>query len=141
MKLVVDASVVAKCLVPETDTKRARKVLVLWAEARLDLMAPSILPSEIANMLWKRTRRNLLPVAEVGPLYTEFLGLRIPLVPADSLVEPALKLALHYGHSVYDGLYLALALQTGSDFLTADERLYNSVASALPQVRRLGDWD
>ena len=36
-------------------------------------------------------------------------------------------MAERFGRSFYDGLYVALALETGSPLVTADSRLYNAL--------------
>lgn len=140
MNLVVDASVVGKCLVSEQDSDSARALFQEWAEGRTALLAPSILPAEVGNMLWKRARRWLIRADGAIRLFSEFQKLRIPLVRVERLAEPAFKLAIAHGHSVYDGLYVALAIQTGWDFVTADERLYNLLRPGFPQIRLLRDW-
>jgi predicted nucleic acid-binding protein len=140
MSLVIDASVATKYLLPEADTDKARAVFKEWQGGRVDLLAPDILPAEVANALWKRALRGLASRDEVERLFEQYSGMRIPLTPADDLAGSALRLALTHRHSVYDGLYLALALETGWDFLTADERLFNLLSAAFPQVRLLRDW-
>lgn len=140
MSLVIDASVATKYLLPEADTDKARAVFKEWRDGRVDLLAPDILPAEVANALWKRALRGFAGRDEVEQLFAQFSVMRIPLAPADELAGSALRLALTHRHSVYDGLYLALALETGWDFLTADERLFNLVSATLPRVRLLRHW-
>ena len=53
------------------------------------------------------------------------------------LLPEALKIALVYDRSVYDGLYAALAVQSKTDVITADERLADALAARLP-VKWLG---
>ena len=43
MSIVVDSSVVAKRLVSETDSDKARSLLLSWTRGGLDLVAPEIL--------------------------------------------------------------------------------------------------
>jgi predicted nucleic acid-binding protein len=140
MNLIVDASVGAKYLIPETDTDKARALFMAWQGGQIDILAPEILPIEVASALWKRARRGLASAAEVTRLLAEFMRVGVPLVPLDELGQLALQLALRNGHSVYDGLYVALTLVTGWEFITADERLYNLLNPTMSQVHRLGDW-
>jgi len=44
-----------------------------------------------------------------------------------SLVESALEIAVSFGRTVYDSLYLTLALSRQCQLVTADRRLYNSL--------------
>ena len=43
------------------------------------------------------------------------------------LMQAALEIALRTGRTVYDSLYLALAVQLDSRVLTADEKLYHAL--------------
>jgi predicted nucleic acid-binding protein len=56
---------------------------------------------------------------------------------SERLIEDAPSIALAVGRSVYDGVYIALAVQAGAELVTADERLANAVAARLP-VKWLG---
>jgi predicted nucleic acid-binding protein len=138
--LIVDASVVAKRLVLEPDTDKAKLLFANWGRGEMQILAPAILPAEVANMLWKRARRALLSAAAVEELYREFKAFHVPLWPIDGLMELALTLALRNGHSAYDGLYVALAVKTGRDLVTADERLYNMLHLSIPNVRLIRDY-
>jgi predicted nucleic acid-binding protein len=53
------------------------------------------------------------------------------------IVPEALNLAVRHGRKVYDSLYVALAVQTKSEMITADERLANALAARFP-VKWLG---
>ena len=138
--LIVDASVVAKRLVLEPDSDKANLLFANWERGALEILAPSILPAEVANMLWKRARRGLLSAAVVENLFREFNAFHVPLWPIEDLMELALTLALRNGHSAYDGLYVALALKTGWDLVTADERLYNMLSPPFPNIRLIRDY-
>jgi predicted nucleic acid-binding protein len=52
VRLVVDASVVVPCFVPERFSEAARG----WLDAADVLLAPDLLSLECANALWKQTR-------------------------------------------------------------------------------------
>ena len=140
MSIVVDSSVVAKRLVSETDSDKARSLLLSWARGGLDLVAPEILAVEIANMLWKRAVRRLLPAEKIFDLYSDFQDLQIPLWPTEHLMAGALQLAVGQQHPVSDCVYVALASQTGSELVTADERLFRAFKLVLPGIRLLRDW-
>jgi len=140
MTVVVDASVAAKWLFHEKDAEKARALLGEAETGRLSLLAPDLLPAEVANSLWKRVLREGLQPREVRAHYLRFMEFCPALVRISSLTEPALGLALAHRHSVYDCLYVALALETPCDLVTADERLYRAFNSSFPQVRLLRDW-
>ena len=58
----------------------------------------------------------------------DVLALPMQITPTDQLAEDALELALRTGRTVYDCLYLSVAVRTGSPLLTADKRLVNALA-------------
>jgi len=140
MRFVVDASVAAKWLVREADSDKAEALLIQWKQGDFDLLAPEIVLAEIGSMIWKKSLRGLMPPDAALEVYEKFMRVSLPLAPIHDLAGPALKLALQYRHSVYDGLYVALAQMTGWRLITADEKLYNMLASGFPQVCLLRQW-
>jgi predicted nucleic acid-binding protein len=125
MNVVVDASVALKWLVPEDGSDAARALL---AEADT-LVAPELFAAECTNILWKKVRRGELQTDEavyaLGMILSASGLALVPMSPA--LAEEALGLAITLDHSVYDCLYLALALSRGFVFVTADARFADKV--------------
>lgn len=140
MTIVVDASVAAKWLFREPDADRARALLEETQAGHLAMLAPELLPVEIANSPWKRVYREGLRPEEVKAHYTRFLRLCPALVRISALMETAFHLALANKHPVYDCLYVALALGTPCPLVTADEGLFRAFSPAFPQIRLLRDW-
>ena len=60
-----------------------------------------------------------------------------PTVPSKDLLVAAFAIANGFDHSLCDSLYLALAVATRSEMLTADEKLAN-VLSTHPPVKMDG---
>lgn len=128
MTLVVDASVVVKWAIPEVHATSARRLLV----ADEPLLGPTILPLEIGNILWKKARRRELTEREATQALHRLVGeVRVEDGYPD-LLDAALHLAIRYERSLYDALYVALALAEDCQFVTADRRLYNAMAPAFP---------
>ena len=140
MTAIVDASVAAKWLFQEADAGKAGDLLAEVQAGRLSLLAPDLLPVEIASSLWKRVRREGLLPAEAMAQYSRFMELCPPLVRISSLTEQAFALAVQLNHPIYDCLYLALALEAACDLVTADEKLHRTLGPDYPQVQLLRDW-
>ena len=68
---------------------------------------------------------------------TDILRYSLPTVGARELAHDAFAIALATGRTVDDAMYVALAVQKDAIFITADERLVNSLATHWP-VRWLG---
>jgi predicted nucleic acid-binding protein len=61
----------------------------------------------------------------------------LPTTSSQDLLEEAFSIAATFDRTVYDSLYVALAVRLKSEFVTADERLANALAAHLP-VKWLG---
>lgn len=137
--VVVDSSVAMKWFVPEVLSDRAARLL----DGSFELFAPDLLIPECGNVLWKKISRDELR-AEEGREILQALG-RVPMriVGSPALVEAALEIATTCRRTVYDGMYVALAVARGCALVTADDRLARALAAGplAPNIRRLGEWD
>ena len=140
MTLVIDASVAIKWLLPETDSDKARSVLEEAGAGRFSLLAPELLPVEVASSLWKRANRGELGPEEIEGHFDRFVAVSPSLIGVAQLTRDALLLAVKYRHPIYDCLYVALALAAQCPLVTADAKLFRSFGPAFPQVRLLRDW-
>ena len=137
---IVDASVAAKWLLPaagEGLLDQANHLIALHVRRDLQLLAPDLLEAEIGNVLWKAFRRNRISQPEAQNSLRRFTALGIQVLPTSDLMSEALQIALACDRSFYDSLYVALAVATKTEFITADERLVNALGSRFP-VRWLG---
>jgi predicted nucleic acid-binding protein len=128
--LVVDASVVAAAFFREPITKASKSVLTSGRE----LHAPELILSEVTNVVWKRLSRGDISQEEAEELAHDLLSLPISCKSTRTLVEPALSLSTQTGRTVYDCLYLALAIEMECPLITGDKRFFNSLKN-----RPLGD--
>lgn len=129
---VVDASVVVKLFFDEEHSKAAEKHVKQAGE----LLAPDLIWAEAANVVWKRVRRHDITPEEATGITQQLLALPIHVCPSADLVADALELAVRFDRSVYDGLYLALAVRRDCPLLTADQRLFNAL-SETPLARHV----
>jgi predicted nucleic acid-binding protein len=118
-RVVVEASVAVKWLLPEELSTEARRLLT----TEYELLAPDLLWAELGNVLWKRHRRRELDHPTTVELLRDFSRVPLELHSTDRWAVAALELAIQHGVTVYDGLYLALAAGTGCRLVTADRRL------------------
>jgi predicted nucleic acid-binding protein len=137
---VVDASVAAKWLLPgagEDLRDEANHLLERYVGRDLQLLAPDLMGAEIGNVLWKAARRNRISATNAEISLRRFIELSIPVVPSADLLVRSLQVSMICDRSFYDSLYVALALTTRTELVTADERLVNELGSRFP-VRWLG---
>lgn len=117
--LVVDASVVVKWFVPEVHSEAARRLLL----RRDQYVAPDLLFAETANTIWKKARRGELTEAEGRQLIVDVGRAAIETISCRVLAGDAHALASITGRTVYDSLYVALAVRLETRMITADDRL------------------
>ena len=119
-RLVVDASVVVKWYVPEVDSEVAGAILRGDAE----LLAPELLLAEMGNLLWKKVRRGELEVDEGEAIIDEFLASApVDCLPHAPYLAAAYGISTRLGCTVYDALYISVALTEQATVTTADARL------------------
>jgi predicted nucleic acid-binding protein len=139
-RFVLDASVALKWALPSANEPLVSESLQLlrqYVKGEIDFLVPDIFWAEISNVLWKGSRQRHWSPAAAETVVSEMKSRNFPTVSSFALVADALKIAFAYDRSVYDCIYIALAAQSKSQMITADERLANSVAAYLP-VKWLG---
>jgi len=122
---VVDVSVVVKWMLPEPLTANA----VRLQTPSHQLHAPSFMEIELANVLWKKVRQGLVSRIQAEAFLQQLPGLPLSRHPDAPLIATAFDIADRSGRTVYDCMYLALAVRLGGQMVTADERLVNSLAT------------
>lgn len=140
MLYVIDAGVAVKWFIPEDDSAIAHRLLTRYLRGLDTPIAPDLLISECGNVFWRRCRQGDFTPEEATEHIADLLTLDMPLIPASSLVQSALRLALHHQRSVYDALYLSLSEERGCPLMTADERFFNAVSSQFPNLHLLRNW-
>jgi len=125
-KVVLDASVVVKLFFEEEHSKAAEQCVAQADE----LLAPDLLWAETANVIWKRQRRGDLTADAAIDIARHILALPVAIYPSADLVSDALDLAMRLERTVYDCLYLALAVRTTSVLVTGDLRMVNALAGS-----------
>ena len=139
--VVVDASVAFKWLVEEENSDKATALARLWDDEGTQLVAPPLMPFEVANALHRRVVRGDLAVEIAADLMQDLMYLGVALHGTPNLHRRALELAsqLKQG-AVYDAHYLALAETLGCELWTADQRLYRAASSGVDNLRWIGEF-
>jgi predicted nucleic acid-binding protein len=125
-RFVVDASVVAKWFVPEPLSDQAARLL----DDGHELASPDLLWPEVGSVLWKKARAGQLTAREAVRIVQALDACPLVIFPSRLVLEGALELALGTGRSVYDSVYLALAVALECRLVTADERFANALAGS-----------
>lgn len=137
---MVDASVAAKWVFPGTWEPLADHAGALFVDFEnnlVELIVPDVFWVEIANYLWKAVRREKIQYEDAEIAWQELNNIGLKTVSSHGLLLMALNIAVDFDRAVYDCIYISLARTKQCQFITADEKLVNAVASRLP-VRWLG---
>ncbi|MGH9783457.1 MAG: type II toxin-antitoxin system VapC family toxin [Terriglobia bacterium] len=124
-RYVVDASVAAKWFLEEPHTQEALRLLADPHELR----APDLLWLELYSVVCKRIRRKQLPRQKGFRILWGLRRLPIRISPSADLLDLATILSLDTTTSLYDCIYLALAVMQDASVVTADHRFYQSLAT------------
>lgn len=116
--LVIDASIAIKWVIEEDGTP-----LALALRQKAKLIAPDLVVPECANILWKKVQRNELVKEEALFAARLLQSAEVELLPMRSLFEAATRMSIEVDHPAYDCIYLALAIESSCQFVTADEQL------------------
>jgi len=126
-RVVIDASVVIKLFFEEEHSDAAERCVQQGRE----LLAPDLIWTEAANVIWKRRRRGDLSKENAAGILAQLLRMPLHIHASADLVLDALDLAGQFDRTVYDCLYLALAVRTRAVLVSADRRLVNALAGTL----------
>jgi predicted nucleic acid-binding protein len=138
--LILDASVAIKWAMPmarEPLTDESLRLLKRYVDSEIEFIVPDIFWAEVGNVLWKCTRQRRWRQDRAEAVATDMRSRDFPTVSSLVLLPEALRIAFAYDRSLYDCLYVALAVQSRTTLITADERLANALAAHLP-VKWLG---
>ena len=138
MNLVIDASVLIKFFVPEVLADRAASLLDSLKEEVYSLMAPDLIYSESGNILWKKHRLKELTRSEVDEIADAIILLPIRIEDSKNLLPLALEVAMTYGVTVYDAMYLSMARIHGIRMITADKKLFERMAGT--DMKKVVSW-
>jgi predicted nucleic acid-binding protein len=137
---VIDGSVAAKWVLPangETLAREALELLRRYAAGDVRFVVPDLFWAEFGNILWKAVRQRRLRTASAETAIRAMRDRNFPTVSSHTLLVEAFAIATAFDRAVYDALYVALAITSKSQLITADERLANALAAHLP-IKWLG---
>ena len=136
---VVDASLVVKWFVPEVHSEAARR----WLDTSHDYIAPDLVFPESGNAIWKKIRRGELSKDEGQQLVGDISVVGVEAVSMRALLPDAHALAVATGVTVYDAMYLTLAVRLETQVITGDDRFARKLAEhplLAPHIRSVEDF-
>jgi predicted nucleic acid-binding protein len=122
-RFVVDASVAVKWFLPEVHADAAQRLL----DGGFVLIVPDLLFPEVANVLWKRVGRGEITEEQAAAVLQALGTLPLQVSASWPRVLLALEITCRTQRTVYDSLYLALAVHESCPMVTADRKLYEAI--------------
>ena len=130
---MLDASVLAALYVEDPATEQSEAALARVAGE--ELHTPDFVVLEVANVLWKRVRREELHAEDAMAAIADLSAASIQFHPVGGLVAQSLALALSHGFTAYDATYVALATRVGGTVMTNDGGMrQRGIEAGLPVV-------
>jgi len=123
---IVDACVAVKWYLPEEQTASALRV----ASGLNELHVPDFFFIETDNILCKHIRRGLITLEQGSEFRRLLRQVPMEIHAVGEYQNEAFDTAIHTGRSMYDCLYIALAVLLDGQMVTADRRLYGSLAKS-----------
>ncbi len=126
MNLVVDASALVKLVLEEEGSREARREFREAFIKGWEIHVPDIALPEALNALWKHhALLGDLGEEELREAVEDLLKLwrKLELHETSCLARKAVEIAAEHRVTVYDALYLALAIEMNATLLSFDENL------------------
>jgi predicted nucleic acid-binding protein len=137
--IVIDASLAVKWFLVEADSSDANRFLADFAG---QIAVPDLIVIEVASALVRRANSIKTEASDIVVLLDKWSALLTQ--PAIKLyrgtprgTREAARLAIEMGHPLKDCIYLALARELDSDFVTCDMRFAARAMLMYPRTRTL----
>lgn len=129
-RLVLDTSAIVRLYVPDGPLPEGlAEELDRAASGDVALLVPELALAEVGQVLKKKERAGFLAPAESDEILEAILALPLDVVGHRAILRAALEVSRRRNLTVYDGLFLALALDRRAELVSADERLRSAFAA------------
>ena len=134
----LDTSIWIKYFCPDEQEEAATNLVVNALNNRL--VSPCFAWAEIASVLRKKVRANLLTSNESGQIYRAFCDFPIDYLDGDEIRSRAWEIAEQYQLlTLYDSVFLAVAEKGSAQYWTADLALLKALVPQPNYVYALAD--
>lgn len=124
---VLDASIAAKWIFLEKNSDKAEKLL----ENNFGFIVPDLFYIEMDSIIGKKVRRRELEASDAHRKRNQVQRIAADVVYHQTLAKLAFDISISLPVTMYDGLYLALAVEKQSVLWTADDRLVRGLSNTI----------
>jgi predicted nucleic acid-binding protein len=141
--LILDTSVALKFYLPEEGHEEAVGLLEAAEAGAAELLAPGTILPESFNAIAQQQRRGLLDEEDARGAWEKLLTAPVYTYAVEDLIERAAAIANETGAIIYDALFIALAEDSQTTVITADDKLLKTLkgteyASLARSLREIG---
>jgi len=122
---VIDTSVVVKWFVQEADSDQAEKLRKQYQAGAMVLVAPDLMPVELANALYFSRQ---FTADEVSRIVKQVKVDLLIETTTPGLIEAAIRWMFRFHTAIYDLIFLALAQELQAKSITADAQFLKRLA-------------
>jgi predicted nucleic acid-binding protein len=140
LNIVADASAILCAVFPDEASDQAKLLMKDYALGKVDFYGPSLIILELLNSCLIAKRRGRISQENLEKLVEELSGLQIKWVDIENHPLEIFYICSKFNISSYDASYIISAKLMGSELVTADRRLYNSVRNDMPFVRLIDNY-
>jgi len=126
MKIVLDASAIAKWFLVENESDYMKRIRNKIADKKIEAHVPDLIFIEIANVL----RYSNLSANDVELGIKAAMQIGLVIHRFEELIYDAIKIAFENDLTIYDALYVSLSNRLEAPLITYDEILLKKVNRA-----------
>ena len=135
MIVVVDAGVATMWFVPERHSDRAAPLLA----PEYQLVAPDLIRIEVRSAVLKAIRRDEMTLEDGEEALGTLLPAAVSTLRSEDHIETAFDIAQRHGGSIYDAIYIALALSLDAPISTNDVEMAATARKAGVEASMIAD--
>lgn len=121
---IIDTSALLRLFIPDGPIPKGLERFFFGVEQGSNVaLAPELLTAEAANVLNKKLKAGLLTPEESKTLLKDLLNMPIHFLSHIHILDHAMDVAAEHHLTVYDALFIALALAQGGVLFSADEHV------------------
>lgn len=140
-KIISDASLSAKWVLPERFSDIAQELLNEWLSTGVKICVPPLWESELDGILRYHVWAGRISQADADIAEVALDNVPVTVKQISSVRQLARQIARQANQRrVYDSVYAALADIEGGELWTADYAFYQAVHNFLPFVKYLGNY-
>ena len=123
-RVVLDTSAIIRFYVPDGDVPEGLAEDVDAAvSGDVALLVPELALAEVGQVLKKKENAGFLAPAESDEILEAILGLPLDVIGHRDILSSAIDVSRRRNLTVYDALFLALALVHRAELISADKKL------------------